>query len=164
TLSIISKVLRVLECEDWSPLWAGDLSPSRAAADRALDAPALADQSASEKAATSRRTPRRLAPLWPLRLMVPRRAGRGAGLLGPNCLHHGRDLHIAMQFQPCRTYCLVALLFLTHFSWARGQTALLAPVADTSLFEAAPANNLGGLEELPAGTTDEGVLSRLLLK
>src|SRR5262249_510298 len=69
-----------------------------------------------------------------------------------------------MQFQPCRTYRLVALLFLTHFSWARGQTALLAPVADTSLFEAAPDNNLGGLEELPAGTTDDGVVSRLLLK
>jgi hypothetical protein len=57
----------------------------------------------------------------------------------------------------------VTFLFLGCISGVRGQTALLAPVADTSLLESDPMNNLGGLEDLSAGTED-GLLSRALLK
>jgi hypothetical protein len=38
------------------------------------------------------------------------------------------------------------------------------PVADTSLFESNPPNNLGGLNNFPAGTTASGERSRALLK
>jgi hypothetical protein len=40
----------------------------------------------------------------------------------------------------------------------------LTPVADTSLFEANPDNNLGGYTDLPAGTTRAGQRARALLR
>src|SRR5262245_25045128 len=56
------------------------------------------------------------------------------------------------------------LLFLLDVSWIQGQTALLLPVADTSLIESDPMNNLGGLEDVTAGTTENAQGSRALLR
>src|SRR5437879_1976221 len=47
-------------------------------------------------------------------------------------------------------------------AWA--DTITLAPIADTSLFEEVPDNNLGGLTHIPAGTTVLSKRSRALFK
>jgi hypothetical protein len=67
-----------------------------------------------------------------------------------------------MQFQPLFVGLVLAFLFFTQVS--RGQTALLLPSSDTTLLESNPLNNLGGLETLLVGNTEEGFRSRALLK
>jgi hypothetical protein len=69
-----------------------------------------------------------------------------------------------MQFQTWRASILLSLLLFAPISWVRAQTALLAPIADTTLLESNPLNNLGALDNLTAGTSDEGFLSRALLR
>ncbi len=45
-----------------------------------------------------------------------------------------------------------------------GQRVQLLPVADTSLFEANPDNNLGGYTNLPTGATETGMRARALIR
>lgn len=59
---------------------------------------------------------------------------------------------------------LLALLVTGLVAAARSDTATLQPVADTSLFELSPTNNLGTVEALPAGTINKGKRCRLLLR
>ena len=54
--------------------------------------------------------------------------------------------------------------FVLYCLFARSATVLLSPVADTTLFQLAPDNNLGGYVTLAAGTTAHGDKSRALLK
>lgn len=49
-------------------------------------------------------------------------------------------------------------------SLLHAESVSLKPVADTSLFEQEPANNLGATLDIPAGTTNKGKRNRLLLR
>ncbi len=49
-------------------------------------------------------------------------------------------------------------------SLPQAESVSLTPVADTSLLEEMPANNLGATMDLPAGTTNKGKRTRLLLR
>jgi hypothetical protein len=53
---------------------------------------------------------------------------------------------------------------LLGVSTAAADTAYLAPVADTSLIEIVPTNNLGGFSFLTAGTTQVGTRNRALFR
>jgi hypothetical protein len=58
------------------------------------------------------------------------------------------------QLVRVRALLLAALLLLgVGFDTTVADTITLVPVADTALFEQAPDNNLGGLSDVPAGTT-----------
>ncbi len=54
------------------------------------------------------------------------------------------------------------MMGLAHISWA--DQVQLSPVADTSLFEANPDNNLGAYTNLPAGATETGMRARALIR
>src|SRR5947209_3116389 len=58
------------------------------------------------------------------------------------------------------------VLSIAALSCARvpADTVTLTPIADTSLFEEVPNNNLGGLTHIPAGTTVLSKHSRALFK
>lgn len=59
---------------------------------------------------------------------------------------------------------LSAVFILSTIACSRAETVSLQPVADTSLFEVAPANNLGGALFLNAGTAGNGNRNRALLR
>src|SRR6516165_494209 len=61
------------------------------------------------------------------------------------------------------SFFVLAFTFLSFAAvWA--DTTNLTPVADTSLFQLDPNNNLGGLTSVPAGTIRTGQRSRALFK
>ena len=59
---------------------------------------------------------------------------------------------------------LVGLCVLLADPEGRADSVTLRPVADTSIFESNPENNLGGSAALPVGTINRGLKSRLLLR
>jgi hypothetical protein len=66
---------------------------------------------------------------------------------------------------PRRTLQTIAIVS-SHFAWLCSQAATvsLQPVADTTLFEIAPGNNLGGADFFNAGTSGNGSRNRALLR
>lgn len=62
----------------------------------------------------------------------------------------------------CRTAC--ALLLVAFVAGTRADSLSLLPVADTTLFQFAPTNNLGGTVNLLGGATMNGARNRPLLR
>src|SRR5690242_7373932 len=62
-----------------------------------------------------------------------------------------------------RSVCLLISALLLR-SMALSDTITLTPIADTSIFEEVPNNNLGGLSDVPAGTIRVRKKSRALFK
>src|SRR5258708_14468814 len=61
-------------------------------------------------------------------------------------------------------FCLAALVVAGAASRLEGASMTLSPVADTTLSQINPGNNLGGETFLNSGTDDNGLLSRALLR
>src|SRR2546421_656629 len=64
---------------------------------------------------------------------------------------------------PRRLTCVFVLALLAR-TLVVGDTVTLTPIADTSIFEEVPNNNLGGLPDVPAGTIRLLKRSRALFK
>src|SRR2546426_11165996 len=69
-----------------------------------------------------------------------------------------------MRIQSWQGSLFLLLALLTAARVLRADSVMLQPSADTSLFEDAPTNNLGGLDMLVTGTTAIGFRSRALIK
>src|SRR5262245_31405199 len=102
--------------------------------------------------------------------MVARRAWMGyrfavsSESCSPLICHHRRFAIIARpRFLRGRVvFCLITIFCSSFFSQA--VTNLFYPVADTSLLEVSPTNNLGGYPGMNAGTTQEFKRTRALMR
>jgi hypothetical protein len=76
-----------------------------------------------------------------------------------------RDLFLRLiSFLALRALLLTGLAAFTQHALAHTETISLHPVADTSLFEMAPDNNLGGASNVVSGTNGQLAKSRTLLR
>ena len=73
-------------------------------------------------------------------------------------------LRMTFRFASALSLALMGSVFILPPPGARAETISLLPVADTTLFEVAPNNNLGGADFFNAGTAGNGNRNRALLR